>query len=155
MVPGGFKRFPDGEKAERIQDRPGCRMGRRRSGRTYEPNGARKLLDFRGLSSCDVSHFNIRRPGHKFQATTEFVMTRPFHQDPTEFFSVVGAPFPRERASRPSHGYELRTDDQRPRRLEIGAATIFAGFCAVALGVSLFAGTGAARLVEVAYQAVK
>ena len=82
-------------------------------------------------------------------------MTRPFHQDPTEFFSVVGAPFPRERDSRESHVYERRTDDQRPRKFEIGVATVFTGFCAVALGVSLFASSGAARLVEVAYHAVK
>jgi hypothetical protein len=80
-------------------------------------------------------------------------MNRKFHQDPTEFFSVVGAAYPREH-----HGHyvrERRTDDQRPRTLEIGVATIFAGFCAVALGVSLFASSGAAKLVEVAYYAVK
>ena len=74
-------------------------------------------------------------------------MTRHFHQDPTEFFSVVGAPYPRERQSREVGVYERRTDDQRPRKLEISVATIFAGFCAVALGVSLFASSGAARLV--------
>jgi hypothetical protein len=74
-------------------------------------------------------------------------MTRHFHQDPTEFFSVVGAPYPRERQSREASVYQRRTDDQRPRKLEIGVATIFAGFCAVALGVSLFASSGAARLV--------
>jgi hypothetical protein len=82
-------------------------------------------------------------------------MTRPFHQDPTEFFSVVGAPYPREHRGRECHVHERRTDDQRPRTLEIGVATIFAGFCAVALGVSLFASSGAARLVEVAYHAVR
>ena len=74
-------------------------------------------------------------------------MTRQFHQDPTEFFSVVGAPYPRGRQSGESHVYERRTDDQRPRKLEIGVATVFAGFCAVALGVSLFASSGAAKLV--------
>ena len=31
----------------------------------------------------------------------------------------------------------------------------FAGFCAVSLGVSLFAGSGAVRLAEVAYYAVR
>lgn len=82
-------------------------------------------------------------------------MTRQFQQDPTEFFSVVGAPYLRE-----SHGYdsylnEHRTDDQRPRKLEIGVASVFAGFCAVALGVSLFASDGAAKLVEVAINAVR
>jgi hypothetical protein len=82
-------------------------------------------------------------------------MPRPFHQDPTEFFSVVGAPYLRQHDSRESHVYERRTDDQRPRKFEIGIATVFAGFCAVALGVSLFASSGAARLVEVAYYAVR
>ena len=82
-------------------------------------------------------------------------MTRPFHQDPTEFFSVVGAPYVREHHGHDYHGHERRTDDQRPRKFEIGVATVFTGFCAVALGVSLFASSGAARLVEVAYHAVK
>ena len=82
-------------------------------------------------------------------------MTRQFQQDPTEFFSVVGAPYLRE-----SHGHDRcihdrRADDQRPRRFEIGVGSVFAGFCAVALGVSLFASDGAAKLVEVAFNAVK
>jgi hypothetical protein len=80
-------------------------------------------------------------------------MTRQFHQDPTEFFSVVGAPFVREHHR---GEYQIhRTDDQRPRKLEIGVATIFTGFCAVALGVLLFANSGAAELVKVASNAVK
>jgi hypothetical protein len=79
-------------------------------------------------------------------------MPRRFDKDPTEFFSVVGAPYVRERHA---HIHERRTDDQRPRKLEIGFATVCAGFCAVMLGISLFASSGAARLVEVAYQAVK
>jgi hypothetical protein len=79
-------------------------------------------------------------------------MRRPFHQDPTEFFSVVGAPFVREHHR---GEYQIRTDDQRPRKLEIGIASIFTGFCAVALGVLLFANSGAAELVKVAYNAVK
>jgi hypothetical protein len=83
-------------------------------------------------------------------------MTGKFHQDPTEFFSVVGAAYPREHHGREySYVQERRTDDQRPRTLEIGVATVFAGFCAVALGVSLFASSGAAKLVEVAYYAVR
>ena len=82
-------------------------------------------------------------------------MTRQFHRDPTEFFSVVGAPYPRELHGREYHVRERRTDDQRPRKLEIGVASIFAGFCAVALGVSLFASSGAARFVEVAYYAAR
>jgi hypothetical protein len=83
-------------------------------------------------------------------------MTRQFYQDPTEFFSVVGAPFVREHHSDGYCVHERRTDDQRPRKLEIGIATIFTGFCAVALGISLFASSsGAARLVGAAYHAVK
>jgi hypothetical protein len=83
-------------------------------------------------------------------------MLRQFHRDPTEFFSVVGASYPREHHGR-DHYYvqERRTDDLRPRKLEIGVAIVFAGFCAVALGVSLFASSGAAKLVEVAYYAVR
>ena len=80
-------------------------------------------------------------------------MTRHSNQDPTEFFSVVGAPYIRERQETRFH--PLRTDDARPRTLEIGVVSIFAAFCAVALGVSLFASSGAAQLVQVAYQAVK
>ena len=37
----------------------------------------------------------------------------------------------------------------------IGAASVFAAFCMVALGVSLFASNGAANLFEVATYAVK
>jgi hypothetical protein len=82
-------------------------------------------------------------------------MTGQFHQDPTEFFSVVGAAHPREHHGRECYVHERRTDDQRPRTLEIGVATVFVSFCAVALGVSLFASSGAAKLVEVAYYAVR
>jgi hypothetical protein len=81
-------------------------------------------------------------------------MTRRFHQDPTEFFSVVGAPYLRERHGSGYQFYERRIDNQRPRGLEIGVATIFAGLCTLALGVSLCASSGAARLVQVAYHAV-
>jgi hypothetical protein len=80
-------------------------------------------------------------------------MTRQFHQDPTEFFSVVGGPFLREHHR---GEYQIhRTDDPRPGKLEIGIASIFTGFCAVALGVLLFANSGAAGLVKVAYNAVR
>ena len=78
-------------------------------------------------------------------------MTRQFHQDPTKF----GAPYPRELRGREYYVNERRTDDQRPRKFEIGVAAIFTGFCAVAFGVSLFAGSGAVRLAEVAYYAVR
>jgi hypothetical protein len=82
-------------------------------------------------------------------------MARHFDKDPTEFFSVVGAPYVRE-----SHGpgclvSEQRTGDHRPRKLEIGFAGAFAAFCVASFGFSLFATSGAAKLVEVAYQAVK
>jgi len=42
MVPGGFKRFPDGEKAERVQDHHAAAIARW----SYEPDGVRKLLAF-------------------------------------------------------------------------------------------------------------
>ena len=77
-------------------------------------------------------------------------MPRRSNQDPTEFFSVVGLPFVRER-----HGHERRTDDLRPRKLEIGVATVYAACCAVALGVSMFSTSGAAQLVHVATNAVR
>jgi hypothetical protein len=82
-------------------------------------------------------------------------MTRQFHQDPTEFFSVVGAAFIQERHGDDHCIRTRRTDDQRPRTLEIGIASVFAAFCAAALGVSLFSTSGAAKLVEVASFVVK
>jgi hypothetical protein len=80
-------------------------------------------------------------------------MARQFHQDPTEFFAVVGAPYIRERHVQEYS--ERRTDDQRPRKLEIAVATVFAAFCALAFGVSLLASSGTAKLATVAYNAVK
>ncbi|MEA2979967.1 MAG: hypothetical protein QOF09_1790 [Alphaproteobacteria bacterium] len=82
-------------------------------------------------------------------------MTRKFHQDPTEFFSVVGAPYIHEHHLQDGRLRGRRTDDLRPRMLEIGVASVFAAFCAVALGVLLFAGSGTAKLVEVASYVVK
>jgi hypothetical protein len=81
-------------------------------------------------------------------------MTPQFQHDPTEFFSVVGAPYIREQHGQHHYIRERRTDDYRPRTLEIGLASAFAAFCGAALGVSLFAGD-AAKLVEVAVNAVK
>ena len=84
-------------------------------------------------------------------------MHRQFDRDPTEFFSVVGAPYVRERTSRAGE-YDRefrRTGSSRGRGLKVGVATIGAGVCAVLFGTSLFATSGAARLVEVAYWAVK
>ncbi|MCX7310874.1 MAG: hypothetical protein WCG92_10205 [Hyphomicrobiales bacterium] len=78
-------------------------------------------------------------------------MPRPFTKDPTAFFSVVGVPYISEHHAMDFPVRERRTDDQRPRTLEIGFATICVGFCTVMLGVPLFASDGAARLVEVAF----
>jgi hypothetical protein len=82
-------------------------------------------------------------------------MTRQSQQDPTKFFSVVGAPYVREHHGQHHYVRERRTDDHRPRTLEIGIASAFAAFCGSALGVSLFANAGAAKLVDVAVNAVK
>jgi hypothetical protein len=87
-------------------------------------------------------------------------MKRQFHQDPTEFFSVVGAPYLRESSGRDDFGQagavagERRTDDQRPRRLEIGLAAICTVFCAGALGILLVMSDATSRLIELAYRAV-
>lgn len=82
-------------------------------------------------------------------------MTRKSQQDPTKFFSVVGAPYVREQHGQHHYVRERRTEDHRPRTLEIGLASAFAAFCGSALGVSLFANHGAAKLAEVAFTAVK
>jgi hypothetical protein len=86
-------------------------------------------------------------------------MHRQFDRDPTEFFSVVGAPYVRERVRENHAGayflHERRIDEPRPRKSEIGFATVCAGLGAVLLGISLFASNGAARLGEVAAYAVK
>ena len=66
-------------------------------------------------------------------------MHRQFDKDPTEFFSVVGAPYVRESHAGQFHLLERRTDDQRPRKLEIGVATVCAVLCVVMLGISLSA----------------
>jgi len=80
-------------------------------------------------------------------------MTRQSQQDPTELFSVVGAPYIREQHGQHHYVRERRT--HRPRTLEIGLASAFAAFCGSALGVSLFANAGAAKLAEVAINTVK
>ena len=82
-------------------------------------------------------------------------MARKSQQDPTKFFSVVGAPYVREQHGQHHFVRERRTGDQRPRTFEIGLASAFAAFCGSALGVSLFANAGAAKLAEVAFNAVK
>jgi hypothetical protein len=84
-------------------------------------------------------------------------MHRQFERDPTEFFSVVGAPYVRERVGEPhsdEHGFlQGVVSAPRRRRLNIGVATVCAGLGGVLLGVSLFATNGVARLGEVAFQA--
>ena len=85
-------------------------------------------------------------------------MHRQLDKDPTEFFSVVGAPYVRERV-REGHTGEFHLREQtasarRPRQLKIGFATVCAGVGAVLLGMSLFASDGAARLAGVAFQAI-
>jgi hypothetical protein len=62
-------------------------------------------------------------------------MPRPFEKDPTRFFTVVGAPYIHER----------RTETHYPRPLEIGVAAGGTIFCAVVLGLSLFAQSGFAQ----------
>ena len=108
------------------------------------------------FSRCDVSHFNLDERGAMFgDRQKEVVMTRQFNRDPTEFFSVVGAPYVRDTPGMSGSSMSAGTGDQRPRLFEIGVASLCAAFCAVSLGVSLFANNGAARLVQVAYQAVR
>ena len=82
-------------------------------------------------------------------------MRRNFDKDPTEFFAVVGTAYVRETHGQGCFVQERRTDDQRLRKLEIGVASVFAAFCVMSFGFSLFITTGAARLLEVASYAVK
>ena len=81
-------------------------------------------------------------------------MTGQLHQDPTEFFAVVGAPYIGERHADGHYAPEHSIDDRRLPRFELGISSFCAAFCIVALGVSLLANTGAAKLVEVAQYAV-
>ena len=73
-------------------------------------------------------------------------MPRISHSDPSRFFSVVGAPYISE--SRETFRY-------RPRLFDIGVATLSVAFCAGALGMSLFTGTGAAKLAQLANHVVQ
>jgi hypothetical protein len=77
-------------------------------------------------------------------------MRRHFDNDPTQFFTVVGAPYVHER----------RTEAPQPRRFRIGAEAATTILCAAALGFSLFAQTsfahtGFAKIAEVAHHVVK
>jgi hypothetical protein len=93
-----------------------------------------------------------------FAPPEEVAMHRQLDKDPTEFFSVVGAPYVRERV-REGHTGEYRLYDRpasapRWRQFKIGFATVCAGLGGVLLGMSLSATNGAARLAEVAFQAI-
>ena len=83
-------------------------------------------------------------------------MHRQLERDPTEFFSVVGAPYDRERVREDRAGehhlYDRPVSAPRRRSLKIGFVTLGAGLSAVFFGISLFATSGAARLGEVAFQ---
>ena len=83
-------------------------------------------------------------------------MHRQYEKDPTEFFSVVGAPYVRERV-REDHTehrlYGRPTPAPRRRSLKIGFVTLCALVGAFVLG--MFATAGTAHLSEVAYQAAE
>ena len=78
-------------------------------------------------------------------------MPRHIHKDPTEFFSVVGAPYVRESRAEPArrhhHHHHGGPDARQP---EAGVAGLWLVFYVAIFGASLFANSGAARLVEVA-----
>jgi hypothetical protein len=72
-------------------------------------------------------------------------MPHRFQKDPTEFFSVVGAPYIREQRD------EIRHDHSAWRSWRIGQrAAIALVLGAVSAGVVLSAASGVAKLVEVA-----
>ena len=73
-------------------------------------------------------------------------MPRHIDKDPTEFFSVVGAPYVRENRSEPADRHTC--SDPEPRRAAVAA--LWLAFYAAIVGVPLFASSGAAKLVEVA-----
>ena len=76
------------------------------------------------------------------------------YQDPTRLFTVVGAPYIHE-TSGPGHLVQEPGKPRRAPRIGLGIAGIAGGCALIALSVSALAGNGAARLVEVACQAVK
>jgi hypothetical protein len=91
-----------------------------------------------------------------FRGPEEIAMHR-FERDPTEFFSVVGAPYVRERVQEGDTGKDplhdrLVSAPRRPR-LRIGFVTLCALVGAFVLG--MFATAGTAHLSEVAYQAAE
>jgi hypothetical protein len=121
---------------------------------SYELHADGKPLVFRRLfRAVTFRTSTIDAAGPSSRQQKEVVMTRLFHQDPTEFFTVVGAPYVREHHQ--NEQFDHRTGGQRPDGFPIGAASVFAAFCMVVLGVSLFASNGAANLFEVATYTVK
>jgi hypothetical protein len=93
-----------------------------------------------------------------FAGPEEVAMHRQLERDPTEFFSVVGAPYVRERAREDRVEddcvYSLPAFMPSRRRSKIGFAAVCAALGTVLLGMSLFASDSAARLAEVAFQAI-
>ena len=79
-------------------------------------------------------------------------MSRQFHQDPTQLFSVVGAPYIREAHGQGPPVLEHLTD-QRPSVFKVGVAPALAVF-AVVFGVTLFASSGTAKLFGAACSAM-
>lgn len=79
-------------------------------------------------------------------------MSPQLNRDPTEFFSVVGAPPVREHHAETSKPTRKHSDSQPPGA---GIAASWLVFYVVIVAVSLFANGGAAKLVEVAFGAVK
>ncbi len=73
-------------------------------------------------------------------------MTHPVHKDPARFFSVVGAPYISE--SRETFRY-------RPRLFDIGVASLSVAFCTFAIGASLLADTGMAKIAQAATSVVR
>ena len=81
-------------------------------------------------------------------------MVDPPDRDPTALFSVVGIPYVREQSSGDFQPRDAG-GSRRPRRFAFGLAVIGAALLAVVLGGSLAVNHGPAKLIELAYRAVK
>jgi hypothetical protein len=69
-------------------------------------------------------------------------------KDPTQFFSVVGAPYvPESHAGDTDHPLRERSEVRQP---ETGVAGLWLVLYAVIIGVSYFSNGGAAKLIETA-----
>jgi hypothetical protein len=89
-----------------------------------------------------------------FAAPEEVAMHRQLEKDPTEFFSVVGAPYVRERVRESHIGEYLHNGTAAPKPRQRQPKIRFATLCAVlgAFVLGMFATSVTARLSEVAYQ---